>query len=44
MLGEGEAMQLTAKFSSEKSGDFEADLFLNYESGIDEQPRNITVI
>lgn len=35
-LGEGEMMQLTAQFLSEKSGDLEADLFLNYESGVDE--------
>ncbi|RLU21574.1 hypothetical protein DMN91_005947 [Ooceraea biroi] len=33
MLSKGEMMQLTAKFLSEKSGDLEADLFLNYESG-----------
>ncbi|XP_011879969.1 PREDICTED: hydrocephalus-inducing protein homolog [Vollenhovia emeryi] len=32
-LGEEETMQLTVNFLSEKSGDFEANLFLNYESG-----------
>jgi len=34
ILGEEETMQLTVNFLSEKSGDFEANLFLNYESGI----------
>ncbi|XP_011690792.1 PREDICTED: hydrocephalus-inducing protein-like [Wasmannia auropunctata] len=33
ILGEEETMQLTANFLSEKSGDFETNLFLNYESG-----------
>lgn len=33
VLREEETMQLTATFLSEKSGDFEARLHLNYESG-----------
>ncbi|KAL6255306.1 hypothetical protein P5V15_013646 [Pogonomyrmex californicus] len=33
ILEEEETMQLTANFLSDKSGDFEANLFLNYESG-----------
>ncbi|KYQ52600.1 Hydrocephalus-inducing protein [Trachymyrmex zeteki] len=33
ILGEEETMQLTVNFLSEKSGDFEANLLLNYESG-----------
>lgn len=34
ILEEEETMQFTANFLSEKSGDFKANLFLNYESGI----------
>jgi hypothetical protein len=34
ILGKEEVMQLTVNFLSEKFGDFEANLFLNYESGI----------
>ncbi|XP_067203900.1 hydrocephalus-inducing protein-like [Linepithema humile] len=33
ILGKEETMQLTVSFLSEKSGDFEANLFLNYEAG-----------
>ncbi|XP_072764395.1 hydrocephalus-inducing protein-like [Anoplolepis gracilipes] len=33
ILEEEETMQLTANFLSEKSGEFKANLFLNYESG-----------
>jgi len=33
-LGEEEMMQLTANFLSKKSGDFKANVLLNYESGI----------
>lgn len=34
ILEEEETMQLTVNFLSEKPGDFEANLLLNYESGI----------
>lgn len=37
ILEEEETMQLTANFLSEKSGEFKANLFLNYESGIDKR-------
>lgn len=37
ILEEEETMQFTANFLSEKSGEFKANLFLNYESGIDKQ-------
>lgn len=37
ILEEEETMQLTANFLSEKSGEFKANLFLNYELGIDKQ-------
>lgn len=35
ILNERETIQLIANFSSDKSGDFKADLLLNYESGIE---------